>query len=371
MKTCGYCGRTYDDSEPRCPSCGSTLIKISHDADPAAIEYDRIKREIKNKRRTRSLILIGIGVVIIVAVIIIIISSVSRANDPQNIVDSSASDAYQSALEDVNAGKYDSALNTLNSIDTSWSDYNKVTELKQRTVSEMLKDRASTYMDNGDYEAILRLFDSDVDISGDAELKSIYDSAASKYRDQVIKDAENAYKSNGYQAAFSVVNDGLSLLNGDSLLQSEKDKYASFAPVDLTSISPYFEGSISVFTSSKKDITGKSYSTGIYGYLSPSDSEYHDCYNIWDIGGKYNKLTATGIVFEDNKGSSNVGSYKIYGDGVILFEKSNIGSTTKPYQIEVDITGVTDLKIEMYGGGNMGWQGIDAVLANVMLQRTK
>lgn len=47
MKTCGYCGRTYDDSQPRCPSCGSTLLKHSHGTDSAAADYDRIKKKLK------------------------------------------------------------------------------------------------------------------------------------------------------------------------------------------------------------------------------------------------------------------------------------------------------------------------------------
>ena len=58
MKTCGYCGRTYDDSQPRCPSCGSTLLKHSHGTDSAAADYDRIKKEIEDKRKSRSKILI-------------------------------------------------------------------------------------------------------------------------------------------------------------------------------------------------------------------------------------------------------------------------------------------------------------------------
>ena len=102
--------------------------------------------------------------------------------------------------------------------------------------------------------------------------------------------------------------------------------------------------------------------------MSPSDS---NCYCIWDIGGRYNTLTATGIIREANKGSSYEGSYRIYGDDVLLYERTNIGSQTKPYHIEVDVTGVTDLRIEMYGAGNISFLGIDSVLVDVRLQKTR
>ena len=148
-----------------------------------------------------------------------------------------------------------------------------------------------------------------------------------------------------------------------------KDLDAAYAPVDLTSLTPYFEGVIDVFTDGIRDTMGNTYRTGMRGYMSTSDSSRFDCFHIWDIGCQYNTLTATGIIREEDKGSRCEGCYRIYGDGILLYERSNIGSTTKPYSIEVDITGVTDLKIEMYGEGNMGTGGMDSVLVDVMLHK--
>lgn len=371
MKTCGYCGRTYDDSQPRCPSCGSTLLKHSHGTDSAAADYDRIKKEIEDKRKSRSKILIGVAAAVVLVLIIVIVSTVSRVNNPQRGIDSNAKDVYESALSDYNAGNYDAALSALNSIDTSWSDYNKAIYLRQKAVSGMLRDKANSYMANGDYEAIITLITTNVDnINSEPDIKSLYDSAAASYRDQALANAEQAFSNNGYQSAISVINNGLSVLPGDAILQAEKERYSTFAPVDLTSIVPYYEGSIDVFTDGATDTMGNHYSTGMRGYMSTSDSGFN-CYNIWDIGGRYNTLTATGIILESNKGSGCEGSYKIYGDGILLYERSNIGSQTKPYQIEIDITGVIDLKIEMYGQGNMYWSGIDSVLVDVMLQKTR
>lgn len=372
MKTCGYCGRTYDDSESKCPSCGSTLLRHSSDAAAAAADYDRIKQDIEGKRKSKSKIVRIIAAVLALIVIIIISTVVKQANDPQRDIDLAAKDKYEAALKAVDDGDYDLALVTLGAIDESWSDYSKAASLKQRAVSEKLREKADDYMAKGQYEEMLWLIVSNVnadDISSDPELSKLYASAADCYREQVIAEGEKAYTQNGYQAAISAINEGLSILNGDAILQAEKDKYSAFAPVDLTSVTPYYIGTVEIFTGGETDTLGNTYSTGMRGYMSTSDGT--DCYAVWDLGGKYNKLTATGIVLESDKSSKCKGSYKIYGDGVLLYEKSGVGSMTKPYQIEVDITGVTDLKIEMYGQGNMSWSGIDSVLVDIMVQKTK
>ena len=140
-------------------------------------------------------------------------------------------------------------------------------------------------------------------------------------------------------------------------------------PVDLTLIVPYYQGAVEIEQYGLTDTMGNKYSSGLRGYMSPADPIKYDmdCFCIWDIGGKYKTLTATGIIRAKDKGSKYEGSYKIYGDGRLLYSKDSIGCMTKPYQITIDISGVTDLKIEMYGNGNMGTSGINSVLADVIL----
>lgn len=141
--------------------------------------------------------------------------------------------------------------------------------------------------------------------------------------------------------------------------------------VDLTALSPYYDGDVAIERSGLTDTLGNQYKTGLRGYMSLSDASLYNanCYCIWDIGGNYRTLTATGIVLKKDSGSKREGSYKIYGDGRLLYSRDGIGSMTKPYQITIDITGVTDLKIEMNAGGSVGSSRIDSVLANVMLHR--
>lgn len=372
MKTCGYCQSQYGDHEPKCPVCGSTILKHSQGANAAADEYKRIKDEIAQKRKKRSQIIGIITAVAVLAIVVVIASVIGHVNDPQRDIDAAAKEQYEAAVQDVRAGNYDAALSTLDAIDPSWSDYYKTESTRMEAVRGILMNRAEGYMASGDYKSLIVLINSNVEnINSDAEIKSIYENAANNYRSQVLAEAENAYNSNGYEAALSVINVGLSVLPGDAMLSSEKDMYAACAPVDLASLTPYFEGTIDVFTDGATDTMGNTYRTGMRGYMSTSDASHFDCYNIWDIGCRYNTLTATGIILDVDKGSKNEGSFRIYGDGVLLYEKTGIGSTTKPYSIEIDITGVTDLKIEMYGDGNLYSGGIDSVLVDVMLHKNK
>ena len=160
--------------------------------------------------------------------IVIIVSVVAHVNNPQRGIDSNAKELYESALSDYNAGNYDAALSTLDSIDTSWSDYNKATSLRQKAVSGVLREKANSYMENGDYEAIITLITTNVDnINSDPEIKSLYDSAASSYRDQVIANAEKEFSNNGYQSAVSVINKGLSVLPGDYMLDRKSTRLNS------------------------------------------------------------------------------------------------------------------------------------------------
>lgn len=253
-----------------------------------------------------------------------------------------------------------------------WSD-DKDTEVAQEKDSlEVLKERIAEYESNGEYENIIQLIKTNVaDINSNSEIKALYDSAATNYREKILAEAEEVFVIQGYEAALSTINEGISILSEDELLQMEKNRYLAYVPVDLTTLTPYYRGAVSIgIWYNVVDTMGNAYNTAFHSNLATEsearsiDEDY--CAIVWDIGGEYNVLTATGFIEKSDRGGSGGGSYKIYGDGILLYEKSSITSDTKPYSIEVDITGVTDLKIEMFGSGTYG---VVSALGNVMLQK--
>ena len=93
---------------------------------------------------------------------------------------------------------------------------------------------------------------------------------------------------------------------------------------------------------------------------------------VYDIGGKYNKLIGSIIVSEDDKGKDGAATIQIYGDGILLYENSSITSDTKSFQIEIDISYVTDLKFVLCS--SQRWSSIysvDAIICDVVLQKTR
>jgi hypothetical protein len=90
---------------------------------------------------------------------------------------------------------------------------------------------------------------------------------------------------------------------------------------------------------------GKTYRKGI-GVHSFSDLTFN-------VGGQYKKFRAT-VGIDDNvptPGGGNV-TIEIQGDGKVLFAKTAVKTGDRPLQIDVDVTGVTNLKIVVDFGEN-------------------
>lgn len=357
MKTCGYCGGQYNDTEPKCPVCGSTVLKHSSSSTTAADEYARIKKEIEQNRQIRSKIIALSATAIILVIIITISSILGYFANPQRDIDAAAKEQYKSAVQDVRAGKFDSAISTLDAIDPSWSDYEKTKATRIEAVRGILLDRADSYIASGDYKTLIILINSNVDnIDSDSEIKRIYQNVVGNYREQVLGDAKIAFEYEGYESALSIINTGLSVLNEDTALQAERDFYSEYIPVDLTSLTPYASEGKMRATANIEDLFGNTYSTG---FSSNYEHEYSFAYKfnsycIWDLESKYTKLTFVAGIIDDNwQDYFYPGKVQVYGDDILLYEKSDITFTTKPTAtIEVDISGVTDLRIELYGSSH-------------------
>lgn len=136
---------------------------------------------------------------------------------------------------------------------------------------------------------------------------------------------------------------------------------AGVKQVRLCDLHPYTYTNGGLFwLSNRSDILGNRYEWSFLIYSSKTSS-------TWDIGGKYSTLSATVGIDYGSRGKKYTGYIRIYGDDRMLFEAKDIASDTKSYPIEVDIRGVTDLKIEMSGGPS-DTQSVGIMLAEVWLR---
>lgn len=224
MKTCGYCGNEYDDKEPKCPECGATLLKHTKGTESAMAEYSRLKDEIAQKRKNRSIV-IGIGAgAIVLAVVIGISSIVGFINDPQREIAKESKELLSQAEQQMSAGQYEDALETLDRIDTDWDDYNSIETMRLEAVKGQLKAKLAEYEAAGNYQAIISIINGNVaDINADAEVKAAYEHAVRCYKDEVLADAETYVASGDYVEARSVLSVAENFIGQDVEL-SEKLK---------------------------------------------------------------------------------------------------------------------------------------------------
>ena len=134
--------------------------------------------------------------------------------------------------------------------------------------------------------------------------------------------------------------------------------------IDLSELVPFETSRFPLeFEEDCVDIQGNVYEQSLKAYMEEKNAQAA----TWEINGNYNSLEATLFVLESSKGSSNTGGIRIYGDRRILLEDVNITANMKSYNIQVDVTGVRDLKIEMYAEGNLFLSGIKIGLGDVRL----
>lgn len=230
--------------------------------------------------------------------------------------------------------------------------------------SREIINEATEMAENGDYEGALKTLDSaEETFFTRSAINSLRNDIKSAYRQQILEASDYAAEEGNYQSAANILDEGIEELQGDTTLEEEKAKYL---PVDLTELEPSYQGYVERIAEEITDTNGDVYYTGLRGFMDADDP---NAYVIWTLNGEYKYLSARGIVRQEDRESDYTGAIKIYGDGNLLFERTNIGGETLPYDINVDIENVRELKIEMTGNGNMGNYGINSVLVNVFLHK--
>lgn len=172
--------------------------------------------------------------------------------------------------------------------------------------------------------------------------------------------------------------DNTSKDNNNSNNKNDNNKVKPVSLFDLTCANEGRSIRVKITTASYiEDVYGNHYTQAI----SPLDgatnfeSDYSASYNLYS---KYSRFTGT-IYRPVNAdyssgavGRNGATTVKIYGDGVLLYTAPNIDkNTTGPVKFDIDITGVSELKIVMMGtwfNGMYGYGGTLVCMSDVMLE---
>lgn len=249
--------------------------------------------------------------------------------------------------------------------------YDKRAELTNEFTEAAIAEAKDIFSNGENYEGAISLL-TDAYNCAVGDVSGLF-SELCKYTDAYIEnavaEAQQIYDENrDYEAAASHLQNVIGVVGENETLRSEIEKYASYAPVLLTSLDPIQKGKwLSIGTDIKKvytDVSNNVYDSQTV--IAPKRSSYRDkteddSYVSYYLNSEY--TTLTGVLYRpyDSLSCTSVWQktpvIKIYGDGILLYEAPGIDQNTfDPISLNVNVTGVRELKIVNFGV----WNGNDS-----------
>lgn len=269
--------------------------------------------------------------------------------------------------EHINAGDYVSAWSILDTAERILYEDAEIQKKKSEVKLKEISTNVAAYENQQDYAGAICYINENLDvIDNNSEILMKLSSCEQKYRESVRLSAEEVYENEGYQAAVSVINKALNVIQEDEIFLDLKQKYEDLAPVALADINAYM-GRLNR-SEYIEDNMGNVYQACFVAYGEKEEATY-------DIGMEYKTIEGTIAVTKADVNDAlfydNYASIVIKGDNKILYEENLLTVSTKPYDISIDISGVTDLTIEMKGKNtNLNYyDGLYVIFADVFLQR--
>lgn len=163
------------------------------------------------------------------------------------------------------------------------------------------------------------------------------------YKNDTLKQAEQYANDSDYESAVSMLNAVTTVLGNDTDILNKIEEYKAKFPVKLTgrtisSGKNYFSDTL------KKDIYGNLFEEGLLFSNSGwnSDIEKQTEYVLNKL---YKRLTGS-VMIASNSSDDYRAYIRIYADDVLIFDSKTMSKKSKPIKIDIDVTGVTFLKIE-------------------------
>lgn len=273
---------------------------------------------------------------------------------------------YENAINEINISKY-----VLNDSILILNEENKVIE-------EKIKSECYNYEAENKYgEAINFIQMSYATKLDNIAIVAILDNYKEKYRAQVLYEAQDLFDQDGYLAAIGKLEEGLAILEDDTVLLSKINEYREYKPISLFELEPfqgegYWFKSIHVPFNDEDnwlvDMYGKEF---IEGYVAHHGEEKCEPEAIYLLDKKY---TQCSVMLAWPRGASHLaeagGYIKFYGDGQVIYTSPEIRCGDKPIEFTFDVTGVEQLGFERIatGKGN-AWMSVVLIYPYFTLQK--
>lgn len=249
---------------------------------------------------------------------------------------------YESAVSAYESEEYDQAqrlfIEIRDYLDSA--DYlNKIGDSFYTTATDLFN--SGDYVTCGDY---LLLVDTADEWGRYSEAIDLFNQARDIYYNQTAEEAKNICRSQGETEMRSYVSGKKCSILSDADIEQLKNA-CMISRINLADLNPYISKGVAI-DNQVEDNFGNIYEVAMNNDVG---TDWGDAYLTYDIGGNYKYLYATIACIHYSGSNFSDGIVKVFGDDRLLWGTNTLGVATKPYEIEVDISGVTDLRIEVYG----------------------
>jgi len=279
--------------------------------------------------------------------------------------------SYKSGCELENFKNYSDAISEYKKVIEDDSDYSLAQDAIKRCTSSF-KEEVFSYIailieNNNFTDAIAKLKELNAVAPHDNEILSKITTYEKAYIKHIVSESEKIFVNpeKDYSQALSIINAGLQHYKDNEELNFKKAYYESFAPINLYDMKK-LKGSASSYDTDS-DIYGNDYSKCFWaGY--DSWMIWYDTDISYNLNNQYNRFTAT-LFSRSKSNTTQEMTVIIYGDGKPLYENYSIkDNSTKAFDVEINVTGISELRIVLTRNGGGICSGIG--MTNMIIQKT-
>ncbi len=198
-------------------------------------------------------------------------------------------------------------------------------------------EKAEKYMQDKEYSDAIDMYNRAIEAYESSEKAAEGLAAAiDAYRSDKIEEATKLAADGDWDDAISLLERALEEFESDATLKAAYDNLVNTRPMSLSNI---------VTVSSDNAWNDEGDVNDRYGATYDGAAVYRcDSFALYNLDGKYKTLKATAFVSTDSDRDLDI-TLTVYTDDKVAYKKEHISEETKPFEISVDVTGASTLRI--------------------------
>ena len=404
QKQCNKCGLAIESNGNFCPKCGGqdfNMLNTEVPSDDKVNSYEdvsnnsqsKIKNDEVSKKKSINLkigLIVG-GIALLLVVVVVAIAFGGDKNDSiakdDTIVTSSTNTTkvtYEKEILDciekskgfANNGDFEEAIATLDTAEQLYGADARIDEQRKSVNIAKGLNELSAMEADGKYGECIQYIDQNLsEYKTNSDILGKRNLYVSKYKTQVITNADNALKSTGYDSAMNIIDEALKILPLEQEFLNKQTEYEEYKPIDLFSLN-YFNAAENFGfeyndPQERKDNEGNAHDKT---YCFKHSYQYSNTWVEYKLDKKYNNLSGTFFLDFDWRTTKQEAHFYVYGDGKLLYDGVQTGGKV-PFDFDIDITNVDILRIEyktnIWSSGGWNSAQFAGIFDNTYIVKTK